>query len=160
MPMDNRSTTSVASLLPAVQERFRAFYDLANVAAKSKGLEVRFISGTRTYAEQDALYKRPCDHIDNDGDGKIDEADEKVTNAPAGYSNHNFGIAVDVGIFKNGKYQAESPFYAEIGPIGEAAGLKWGGRWKTPDRPHYEYPTGLTLAQMRARVAANKPVVA
>ncbi len=147
--MDPRSAAAVATLLPQVQPLFTRLYDAANDAMKVHGLSVRFLSGTRSYAEQAALYAQ----------GRTTPG-AKVTNAQAGYSNHNFGVAVDVGIFKGKDYLPESPAYAWLGPIGEGLGLKWGGRWKTPDRPHYEYPTGLTLAQMRERMAAGKPVVA
>ena len=30
------------------------------------------------------------------------------------------------------------PDYEEAGQIGESVGLWWGGRWKNPDRPHFE----------------------
>src|SRR5690606_32328751 len=147
-PMDNRSAQTIATLLPAVQPRFRAFYEAANKAMQPHGLTVKFISGTRTYAEQDALYAQ----------GRTTTG-PKVTNAKAGHSWHNFGLAVDVGVFKGSKYLTESPAYNWLGPIGEACGLEWGGRWKTPDRPHYQFPTGLTMAQMRERVAKGEPIV-
>ncbi len=146
--IDQRSAQAIATLLPAVQPRFTALYEAANAYLKPLGLSVRFLSGTRSYAEQDALYAQG-----RTKPGKI------VTNAKAGYSNHNFSVAADLGVFKAGKYLPEHPEYDNIGPLGEKCGLKWGGRWKTPDRPHYEYPTGLTLAQMRARVAIGAPVV-
>lgn len=146
--MDPRSALSIASLLPSVQPRFKAFYEAANKAMKPHGLTVRIISGTRSYAEQDALYAQ----------GRT-KPGKKVTNARAGFSNHNFGVAVDIGIFKGPKYLSESSAYAWLGPIGEAKNLNWGGRWKTPDRPHYEFPTGLTLAQLRERVAAGEAIV-
>ncbi len=146
--IDQRSAQTIATLLPAVQGHFRAFYEAANAYLKLLGYEARFISGTRSYAEQEALYAQ----------GRT-KAGPRVTNARPGYSNHNFGVAVDVGLFKAGKYMPESLKYAEIAPIGEKCGLKWGGRWKSPDRPHYEFPTGLTLAQMRARVASGVALV-
>lgn len=146
--MDPRTEAAIASLLPSVQARFRTFYATANAAMKSHGLSVQFVSGTRSYAEQTALYAQG-----RTKPGRI------VTNAKAGFSNHNFGVAVDVAVFKGKAWLPESPAYAWLGPIGEAAGLKWGGRWTVPDRPHYEYPTGLTLAEMRARAASGKSVL-
>lgn len=32
------------------------------------------------------------------------------------------------------------PDYREAGLIGEKVGLIWGGRWKTPDYPHFQQP--------------------
>ncbi len=151
--IDSRSEATISTLLPAVQPRFRAFYKAANDAMASHGLYVKFISGLRSYAEQSALYAQ----------GRT-KPGAKVTNARAGYSNHNFGTAIDLAVFEKVKgkevYHQSHAAYAWLGPIGEASGLKWGGRWKTPDRPHYEFPTGLTLAQMRDRVAKGQAVVA
>ena len=31
------------------------------------------------------------------------------------------------------------PDYDEAGSIGESVGLKWGGRFRKPDRPHFEF---------------------
>lgn len=110
---------------------------------------MKIISGTRTYAEQDALYAK----------GRTAPG-FKVTNARAGYSNHNFGVAFDVGIFNGSDYLEDSPLYRKLAPVGKALRLSWGGDWKSiKDEPHYEYPTGLTLAQMRARVAEGHSVI-
>ena len=48
-----------------------------------------------------------------------------MTNARGGYSNHNFGIAFDVGVFEGSKYIGESPKYKAIGAIGMDLGLEW-----------------------------------
>jgi peptidoglycan L-alanyl-D-glutamate endopeptidase CwlK len=32
----------------------------------------------------------------------------------------------------------EIPDYDEAGQIGESVGLEWGGRFSTPDRPHFQ----------------------
>ena len=36
--------------------------------------------------------------------------------------------------------QSSGPDYDEAGRIGESVGLKWGGRFPNPDRPHFELP--------------------
>jgi peptidoglycan L-alanyl-D-glutamate endopeptidase CwlK len=80
-----------------------------------------------------------------------------VTRARAGYSNHNFGVAWDIGLFKDGKYLEESPLYRECGEIGKSLGLEWGGDWKSiQDEPHFEVRTGLTMAEKRARISGKK----
>ena len=88
-------------------------------------------------------------------------AGPKVTNAKGGQSNHNFGIAIDLGLFKDGKYLEKSPLYKEIGKVvAQFPELEWGGSWKSiVDEPHVEYRTGLTLAQMRERMSAGKSIV-
>lgn len=48
-------------------------------------------------------------------------------------------------------WDASDPVWARIGHIGEACGMKWGGRWvQTPDYGHFEYriqtpPTGAAV---------------
>lgn len=149
---DPRTEKNLATLLPQVAAVARVFMARAIARLATEGLTVRIISGTRTFAEQDVLYAK----------GRT-TAGPKVTNARGGYSNHNFGVAFDIGVFRlkgRGDYLGESPHYHTLGPIGEAAGLLWGGRWKSfKDEPHYEFPTGLTLAQMRQRLKQGKPIL-
>lgn len=130
----NRSETNIATLQPKAQRAARLFlHELRNHLPS--GVTVEIISGTRTYAEQDALYaQRP-----------------RVTKARGGFSNHNFGIAWDIGFFKGRKYLEESPLYAFAGGIGRMLGLDWGGDWKSLiDEPHFQLKTNLTLADLRS----------
>lgn len=153
MNFDPRTEKNLATLLPKAQVIARQFMERAVAELKPRGCDVRIISGSRTYKEQDALYAQGRT-VAPLGKSHI------VTNARGGQSNHNFGIAFDIGIFEGGRYLEESPLYRQLGPIGEACGLEWGGRWKTiTDEPHYQVPTGLTLAQLRIRVAAGKPIL-
>ena len=141
---DNRTESCIETLIPAAQIKARAFLN----AVKGQPLTYRIISGTRTYAEQDALFaKRP-----------------KVTNARGGQSNHNFGIAWDVGIFEDGKYyegktKKEEKAYSDLGALikKSVAGLEWGGDWKKfVDKPHYQLATGKSVAQVRALLEKGK----
>lgn len=70
-----------------------------------------------------------------------------VTNAQPGESLHNLLLngnpgarAFDVVPLVNGRpmWDAQNPLWEKLGEIGEAVGLQWGGRWKHPDRPHFE----------------------
>ena len=54
---------------------------------------------------------------------------------------HNKGLAFDVVPMNRGQRllpQWASPHWKKLGEIGEQLGLAWGGRWKKPDRPHFE----------------------
>ena len=122
------------------------------------GIQIKVISGTRTYEEQDALYAQ----------GRT-KPGKKVTNARGGYSNHNFGIAFDIGVFEGTKYLGESPKYKAVGAIGLDLGLDWGGNWTSiKDQPHFQLrpkwaaqlPEREMLAQLRIRKADNTPVYA
>jgi peptidoglycan L-alanyl-D-glutamate endopeptidase CwlK len=151
-PADPRSEQNIATLLPEVQPLARA---LVQKAALS-GIRIKVISGLRTYAEQDALYAQ----------GRT-QPGPKVTGARGGYSNHNFGIAFDVGVFEGNKYLGESPKYKAVGVLGMDLGLEWGGNWKTiVDQPHFQlrpaWAQDLTeramLAELRARAANGTAV--
>jgi hypothetical protein len=59
------------------------------------------------------------------------------------HSKHIDGLAIDVGLIarlKEKNWNPEHPDWLRLGEIGEACGLKWGGRWKqTPDFVHFEF---------------------
>jgi peptidoglycan L-alanyl-D-glutamate endopeptidase CwlK len=119
--------------------------------AVAEGINCKVISGHRTYAEQDKLYAQ----------GRTTKG-PIVTKARGGYSNHNFGLAFDIGIFsKDGKeYYDEHKDYERVGVIAESLGFAWGGRWKFKDEPHVEYnPKGYTIAQMRERTAKGQDLL-
>lgn len=109
------------------------------------GITARILSGTRTYAEQDALYKK----------GRYGNPGTVVTKARGGQSNHNFGIAWDIGIFQNGQYLGDSPLYTQAAQAALASGipgLEWGGNWVNfKDQPHFQLATGLTMVELRER---------
>ena len=150
LQLDPRTERNIATLHPRVQPRAREFMVLASSIASQHGAVVKIISGLRSYQEQAALYAK----------GRTAPG-PKVTNARAGFSNHNFGTAWDIGLFKGKRYLTDSPLYTEIGQAARSLGIVWGGDFKSfKDTPHYEIPTGHTLAQMRQRVAAGKDIFA
>ena len=72
-----------------------------------------------------------------------------MTNARGGQSNHNYGLAVDVVPFSDGKpnWNAPNSIWVALGAEAEKLGLEWGGGWKKfIDRPHVQLP-GLTIKQ-------------
>lgn len=145
---DMRSERNIATLHPAAQRAARRFLAAVRTSAAlaSDGVVAKIISGTRTYAEQADLFAQGRTRP-----GRI------VTNAAAGRSNHNFGIAWDVGLFRGGAYLQESPHYDTAGAIGRQQGLEWGGDWSTfVDKPHFQLPTDLTLAQVRQKFEAGE----
>lgn len=107
------------------------------------------MSGTRTFAEQDALFRQG-----RDLPGK------KVTNARGGQSNHNFGVAWDIGVFQNGQYLDESPLYHQVGNTGKGLGLEWGGDWTSfPDEPHFQVVKEDDMKTIAASFAERKACV-
>jgi peptidoglycan L-alanyl-D-glutamate endopeptidase CwlK len=153
-PADARSEGHIATLLPEVRPLARA---LVHKAA-AMGIQIRIISGFRTYEAQAALYAQG-----RTSPGRV------VTNARPGYSNHNFGIAFDVGVFEGSRYLGESPTYKAVGALGMDIGLEWGGSWKTlVDEPHFQlrpsWAAGMAerqmLAELRTRRTTEAPVYA
>lgn len=152
--VDPRSEKMIATLLPEVQPIARTLVQKAALG----GIRVKIISGLRSYEEQDALYAQG-----RTAPGAI------VTKVRGGHSNHNFGIAFDVGVFEGNSYLPESPKYKAVGVIGMDLGLEWGGNWKTfMDEPHFQLrpiwaagiPEREMLAALRERVAGGAPVYA
>lgn len=145
---DTRSEGVMQTLMPKAQDAARQFMQLAAKAP----FTVKLLSGTRTYAEQNVLFsKRPI-----------------VTKARGGQSNHNFGIAWDVGIFVDGKYYEgkntrETKAYVDLSKLiiptlGKI--IEWGGNWKSiTDMPHYGLLTNKSISQVRALFEAGKPYV-
>ena len=149
---DARSERAIATLLPEVQPSARALV----FKAATLGIAIKILSGLRTYEEQDALYAQ--------GRGKSGAI---VTHARGGFSNHNFGIAFDIGVFEGTKYLGESPKYNAVGALGVDLGLEWGGTWKTiQDAPHFQLRPGWAsdlaekdmLAALRAKKAAGEAI--
>ena len=157
MTIDSRSARNIATLDPKAQAGFTRFAIAARAVAAAMGCEYVAIAGNRSWAAQDALYAQ----------GRTTgKPGKKVTNAPAGFSNHNFGIAVDFGVFADGQYLDETnPRLADkvhraCAEHAEDNGLAWGGLWESfPDLPHYETATILTLAQKRARFSQKGSVL-
>jgi peptidoglycan L-alanyl-D-glutamate endopeptidase CwlK len=147
MTFDPRTEGCISTLTPDTQALARAFMALATGPNTpiTPGWTVKIIQGTRTYAQQADLYAQG-----RSAPGPI------VTDAPAGYSNHNFGLAFDVGIFDSkGQYIDDSysqgtvsKAYCSLAPLGKGVGLFWGGDWASiDDEPHYELRPWAALSE-------------
>lgn len=114
-------------------------------AIRSDGTDARIISGTRTYAEQAALFRQ----------GRFGNPGPIVTKARAGQSWHNFGLAWDIGLFTAaGQYVTKDGPYKAIAARAKVAGVDWGGDWTGTfkDFPHYGFGTkGNSVSAARAR---------
>src|SRR6478609_736628 len=137
---DARTEKNLATLDPAAQVIFRPFIQAAKEAAGKLGFEYTAIGGTRSWAEQDKLYAQG-----RTAPGKI------VTQARAGGSWHNFGIALDFGVFRDGEYlddsepKTASRVHNAIGKLAENFGIYWGGSWDGfPDEPHFQVAVPYT----------------
>jgi peptidoglycan L-alanyl-D-glutamate endopeptidase CwlK len=159
---DARTEANLATLDPRARPTLRKLVEKAMVVARAEGVTVKVISGHRTWEEQDRLFAQG-----RTAPGRI------VTRARGGYSNHNFGIAIDFGVFRGRTYLDGSTHRADVreaervhrlvAAAAAAAGLdtEWGGDWRDfPDFPHHEVATGLTLAEKRAAYLERATVLA
>lgn len=146
---DTRSESNIITLIPKAQVLARKFMKILVDA----GYDVRIISGTRTYAEQNTLFRK----------GRYGNPGPRVTNARGGYSNHNFGIAWDIGLFEKRKYITTAKKYKELAQLvmPQLEELEWGGNWKSfPDVPHYQYKVAInSIAKLREAFEAGKAYV-
>lgn len=52
---------------------------------------------------------------------------------------HYKRLAIDLNLFKNGKYLSSTKAHTELGEFWESIQGTWGGRFKNPDGNHYSY---------------------
>lgn len=110
--------------------------------ARGQGAHYWAISGFRSYADQTRLHEQ--------GRGKPGPI---VTNAKAGESSHNFGIAIDFcrdGVVDRRGLQPDwkPESYFELGEAARNHGLEWGGGWQFKDNPHVQMTGYVTKAQL------------
>lgn len=115
------ASRKIEDLIPEMQELARAFQQ----AMADNAVEFIFTCTTRTQEEQEALYAQ----------GRT-KPGRFVTWTLK--SKHIEGKAFDIAIIENGKITWSESAYIVAGTIGEEIGLRWGGRFKNPDRPHFE----------------------
>jgi len=158
---DKQTEATIRSMLIPTQRKAREFMKNIAQAKLSHGLTVRIISGTRTYEEQNEIYAK----------GRT-KSGNIVTNARGGYSNHNFGIAWDVGIFnekreyidvlikkKKMTSKAVDAEYKKVGTYGKSLDLFWGGDWTKPDYPHFQMRDNHELTSIRSAFDAGQKIV-
>lgn len=110
---------------PNLRKRIQAVY----VEMRAKGYDIRSAEGFRSPERQDELM--------TNGGG--------VTSVGAMRSCHQYGLALDSVLIRNGRPQwnMKDPWtqegYRLFGELAEAQGLNWGGRWTYPkDYVHVE----------------------
>lgn len=121
----------ITDCVPELQEKFALFA----VRMAEAGIPFMLTSTRRTQAEQDGLYARG-----RTAPGRIVTWTRR--------SRHIEGRAFDIALLTEGRMphwdtkidinDDQIPDYDQIGPIGESVGLRWGGRFRRPDRPHFE----------------------
>lgn len=132
---DHLSVERLALLHPKAQPIFQKFIEDCETGLNIK---IRISQGLRTFDEQDVLYAQG-----RTAPGKI------VTDAKAGESYHNYGLAVDLvvltGIGVDWKFD-----YKQLYTYSSKNQLTWGGFFAIKDYDHYEISFGKTVHELLA----------
>ena len=98
--------------------------------AWSDGIPVRIFETFRTRQRQSAIYAQ----------GRTTEG-PIITRAMPGHSYHNYGIAVDLVMYVDGKWDwSDTALYRKLGPYFQRYGVRWLGD-TTGDLVHYQMIT-------------------
>ena len=136
MNIDSRTRARIRAVYPGLAFRYyRLAYDLYALHKKC----VRITEGFRSFTRQRKLFS-----LGRDKPGSV------VTNARAGQSFHNYGLAIDVCFVGPDPYlekDVNGPMYwDEFGRTAKGHGFAWGGDFNGfQDRPHIQLTYGLTL---------------
>lgn len=140
MSYTKRTLENLSGLNRKARAKFEDFLAKAQPILARHGATAEVLSGLRSYAQQAALYAQG-----RTKPGRV------VTNARPGSSWHNYGLAIDLGIFRNGVYLDEKNpgmadrIYKELGALAVSLGIEWAGNWKTfQETPHFQYRPGIS----------------
>lgn len=127
MPLNARSLALLQLVNPDLSAKITQLAEMMELA----GEPIQVVQGLRSWAQQAALYAK----------GRTQSGDI-VTNAPAGHSWHEFGMACDVcpeSLLSLPNWSPGSPVWNDLGAKGKSLGLYWGGDFvHIPDRPHFQ----------------------
>ena len=151
----------IEDLTPELQEKFRQF----DAAMKAAAIAYIVTCTARTVKEQVALYAQGREKRDTTNPLRKIAGLPPITwqanchcvtwtlqskhlvDLDDGNPDNDKSRAFDIAIVSEGRptwdikvstNDNSVPDYDEAGSIGESVGLKWGGRFRKPDRPHFE----------------------
>lgn len=132
------ASRKIEDLHAQFQKMVRSLLDQGQQAIQSTGFTFFITDGFRSFEEQTELYSH----------GRNGDKRQIITNAKAGESAHNFGLAVDLAFQKAGALSYDSTLYAKIYPIARTLGFELGADWTGfVDKPHFEHPQWEKIAK-------------
>ena len=154
--MDSPTIERISRLHPSIRNEVSKIINECDKALTGRA-KVRITQGLRTFEEQQKLYnQRP-----------------KVTNAKAGQSYHNYGLAVDIvllydsdgnGTFDSASWDVFKDWdkdglrdWMEVVEVFKKYGWEWGGDWRFKDMPHFQKTFGRSWSDL-LRLHENKRV--
>ncbi len=128
---NNMTARRLDSVDPKIKEFFQPYSK--EMEQKFPKYKVEVISGPRTFEHQNRLFKKG------------------ITPARGGQSYHNFGEAIDIAPFKNGKpVFNDYKFWRENTKVVQKYGMESGGTWNKKDYVHIQTPRKVyPISQMR-----------
>ncbi|RWZ59901.1 peptidase M15 [Halobacillus fulvus] len=127
----------------AVHEGVKDKVHLLLIKCYEDGINVQISSGYRSNSDQQRLYNQGRTVSGN-----------VVTNAKAGQSVHNYGLAVDYFLTTWDGSKATwtvNDDWRKVAELGKALGFEWGGDWRSfKDYPHLQLTGGLTWRDLKA----------
>lgn len=140
--MNTRTEKAIATLHPDLRDLVTKGVNAADIALAGRA-DMIIVQALRTFPEQHKLFlQRP-----------------KVTNADAGQSYHNYGLAFDFCLQIDGKdisWDTAKDWdgdhiadWIEVATIFSGLGMKWGKAFN--DLPHFEMTYGYTWKQLLAK---------
>lgn len=139
------------SLIDGLRPEVKAKCEALLEKAALRGIILRVTQAFRSSQEQAALYAKGRT-VPGPGYTAQRPMGSIVTKAPPGFSWHEYRRAFDVAVMVDGHptWPNDRGLWEEIGEMGEACGLEWGGRFKTIlDLPHFQDRAGMTLAEAK-----------
>jgi hypothetical protein len=137
--MDTRSETTLEQVYPAL----RALIEAGAAVCEAQGIYLCVFQGLRSAAYQNNLYALGRTLPDHEGNCPGIHA----TNAKAGQSMHNYGLAVDVVPYLDGQggnlnWESSTPEFQAMITALKAEGLVYGGDWVhfRADDDHFQMP--------------------
>lgn len=160
--MDKVTLQRIELLHPLVRDEVKKIYKEICEALNGKAI-CRFAYTTRTFAEQALLFAQG-----RTAPGKI------VTQARAGRSYHNYGLAIDIvllvdtdanGTNETASWETNKDFdsdgkadWQEVVAIFKQYGWEWGGDWRFSDTPHFQKTFGKSINQL-LQLHSNKQFI-
>lgn len=143
---DQVSINRLNQLHPAIRMDAMKAYNEA-VRRTPVGVHPFIVQTLRSFEESDALYQKGRTRP-----GPI------ITNAKAGQSYHNYGLALDFALQINNilKWKVDKNWMIVVECFKEQ-GFDWGGDWRTfKDQPHLEKRFGLHWKELLKRYKAGQ----
>jgi peptidoglycan LD-endopeptidase CwlK len=152
--IDPDDQLKIIQLYPPLQSKFTNFL----IQARAHGFEVSIFESLRTMDRQQELYQQGRNES-----GQVIDRSKIVTDAPAGMTFHNYGLACDLVFFtlssdKNKLWSWDSKLpYEKLADLGRSLGFDSGYFWsKLIDPPHFEMNYGFKEHELLAIYQKSK----